>query len=386
MLVDLHAHYPMHLQPPRAADTHAWVLERWPGSRWRSILLEVLSRLFNYQGPGGGPAVTVDLMREGNVGAALSVLFAPFDEMDLHEPYGAPPLSRYVDSLRDQMDTVEAEVGREAVHGRAEMARNPAALDAAIEAKRVAIVHCIEGGFALGADEAEIAATVREFAERGVAYIGLAHLFYRGIAQNAPAIPFVPDPLYKLVFPQKGKTGLTRLGVAAVRAMAEHHVLVDITHMNQRAIDHTFQVLDGMSESPPLIASHIACRRKRGPDYNLSDGVIAEIGRRGGVMGVIVCEHWANAGLPKAKTFEDSVKVICEHIERIRSVTRSDDHVAIGTDLDGYIKPALPELEHEGRMKALNDALAERYGEALAEKFCSGNLLELLRRYWRGGP
>lgn len=386
VLVDLHAHYPMHLLPPREADTHAWVLERWPGSAWRSVVLEVLSRLFNYQGPGGGPGVTVDLMREGNVGAALSVLYAPFDELDLNEPYGAPPRSKYVESLRRQMQIVEEEIGREAAHGRAEMAGNPAALDAAIQAGRVAIVHCIEGGFALGATEAEIAATVEEFARRGVAYITLAHLFYRGVAQNAPALPFVPDPLYKLVFPQRGSAGLTPLGVAAVRAMAEHHVLVDITHMNQRAIDDTLRLLGGMSETPPLIASHIACRLNGGADYNLSDEVIAEIGRRGGVIGVIACEHWANDGLPKAKTFGDSVKVVCEHIERIRTATGSDDHVAIGSDLDGYIKPALPGLDHEGRMKALNEALADRYGDALAEKFCSGNVLGLLRRYWRGAP
>jgi microsomal dipeptidase-like Zn-dependent dipeptidase len=386
VIVDLHAHYPMHLQPPREADTHAWVLERWPGSAWRSVLLEVLSRLFNYQGPGGGPSVTVELLRQGNVGAALSVLYAPFDEMDLHEPYGAPPRSSYVESLRGQMRIVEDEVAREAAHGRAEIARNPAAMDAAIQARRVAIVHCIEGGFALGATEAEIAATVKEFAARGVAYVTLAHLFYRGVAQNAPAVPFMPDPLYKVVFPQKGRSGLTPLGVAAVRAMAEHHVLVDITHMNQRAIDDTLKLLGGMPENPPLIASHIACRLKGGPEYNLPDDVIAEIGRRGGVMGVIACEHWANRGLPKAKSFRDSVNVICEHIERIRRVTKSDAHVAIGTDLDGYIKPALPGLEHEGRMKALGDALTDRYGAALAEKFCSGNALALLRRYWRGGP
>ena len=33
-------------------------------------------------------------------------------------------------------------------------------------------------------------------------------------------------------------------------------------------------------------------------------------------------------------------------------MTGSDDHVAIGSDLDGYIKPALPGLEHEGRHEA----------------------------------
>ena len=79
-----------------------------------------------------------------------------------------------------------------------------------------AIIHCIEGGFALGVTATEIAANVEELARSGVAYVTLAHLFWRGVATNAPAIPFVPDSLYKLLFPSRG-VGLTALGTAAVR-------------------------------------------------------------------------------------------------------------------------------------------------------------------------
>jgi microsomal dipeptidase-like Zn-dependent dipeptidase len=386
MLVDLHAHYPMHLLTPRKADTHAAVLEPWPGSAWRGIVLEVLSRLFNYQGPGGAPGVTVELLRQGEVGTVFSVLFQPFDEMDLNEPYGAPPRSKYVASMRSMMERVEEELAREHTLGRAAIVRNPAAMDATIAAGEIAFIHCIEGGFALGATPAEITQTVGEFARRGVAYVGLAHLFWRGVAMNAPAVPFVPDPVYKLLFPQRGKVGLTALGEAAVRAMAEHHVLVDITHMNEKAIDHTLRLLGGMSEPTPLIASHIACRFGAA-EYNLPDRVIREIGARGGVMGVIDCEHWSCDGeIPTPKTFAESVDVMCLHIDRICEVTQSDDHVAIGSDLDGYIKPALADLEHSGRMKPLQEALAARYGAARAGKFCSENVLALLRRYWRGGP
>jgi microsomal dipeptidase-like Zn-dependent dipeptidase len=320
-------------------------------------------------------------MREGGIGAALSVLYAPFDEMDLEAPYGAAPRSKYVKSLRDQMDLVEQAIADDAQN--AAVARNPAELDAVMDSGRVAIVHCIEGAFALGADEAEITASVKELADRGVAYVTLAHLFYRGIAQNAPALPFLPDPLYKLVFPQKGSTGLTPLGEAAVRAMVEQKVLVDVTHMNDLAIEHTLRLLDQTGDSPPVIASHIACRLGKA-GYNLSDGAIREIGDRGGVIGVIACEHWAADGRKTPKTFDQSVDLICEHIERVRQVTRSDDTIAIGSDLDGYIKPALHGLEDLGHMKALEQALVARYDSALAEKFCSGNLLALLRRYWRG--
>jgi microsomal dipeptidase-like Zn-dependent dipeptidase len=222
---------------------------------------------------------------------------------------------------------------------------------------------------------------VATLAQRGVAYITLAHLFYRGVAQNAPAIPFVPDWLYKVAFPQKGDAGLTPLGEAALRAMVENRVLVDITHMNEKAIAHAFKLLDA---DTPVIASHIACR-VGSAEYNLSDDTIREVGRRRGVMGVIVCEHWACDGPPPTpKTFAESVDVVCTHIDRIVSVTGSDDHVAIGSDLDGYIKPSLHHLEHEGRMKELEAALVERYGADRARKFCSDNLLGLLRSYWRG--
>jgi microsomal dipeptidase-like Zn-dependent dipeptidase len=381
MLVDLHTHFPMHLLKPRQADTHLAVREPWAGSPWRGVLLEVLSRAFNYEGPAGAPAVTVELLREGEVGVALSVLFEPFDEMDLGAPYGAPPKPEYFANLKGQIKRVEEELEREHRLGRARLVRNPADMDAAIAAGEVAFIHCIEGAFAVGASPAEMKRNVAELAQMGVAYITLAHLFWRQVAQNAPAIPFVPDWIYKTAFPQKGNVGLTPLGEAALRAMVEHRVLVDITHMNQKAIDHTFKLLDG---DTPVIASHIACRLG-GAEYNLTDAVIREVGRRGGVLGVIVCEHWACDGPPPTpKTFEESVEVVCTHIDRIVDVTGSHDNVAIGTDLDGYIKPALHDLEHEGQMKELEAALVARYGDERARKYCSDNVLALLRSYWRG--
>jgi microsomal dipeptidase-like Zn-dependent dipeptidase len=380
VLVDLHAHYPMHVVPQERADTRAAVRARRPGGRWKAILVDLLSRMFNYQGPGDTPSVTVERMREGDVGAILSVLYAPFDEMDLELPYGAPPRARYIDSVLDQIDSVEKHVAGEALG--ATIARDPAALDAAIQAGQSAIVHCIEGGFALGATPAEIDANVKTLAQRGVAYVTLAHLFWREVATNAPALPFMPDKLYRLVFGEP-KEGLTELGKAAATAMAREGVLVDITHMSDRAVDETFTTLDS---NVPVIASHMACRFDSSAEYNLRDETIREIARRRGIMGVIACEHWASEGPPKrkVKTFEDSFELVCAHIDRIERVTGSHEFAGIGSDLDGWIKPALPGLEHLGRMRQLQDALAARYTPEVAAKIAGGNALELLRRAWRG--
>jgi membrane dipeptidase len=149
VLVDLHAHYPMHVIPAERANTRAAVRARRPGGRWKAILVDLLSRLFNYQGPGDNPSVTVQLMHAGDVGAILSILYSPFDEMDLDLPYGAPPRAHYFQSVLDQIDAVEAHVAGEPLG--ATVAHDPAALEQAILAGRSAIVQCIEGGFALGA-------------------------------------------------------------------------------------------------------------------------------------------------------------------------------------------------------------------------------------------
>ena len=65
---------------------------------------------------------------------------------------------------------------------------------------------------------APVTAAYEALAERGVLYITLAHLFWRRIATNTPALPFLPDALYNLLFPQKDVPPLTDLGQAAVRA------------------------------------------------------------------------------------------------------------------------------------------------------------------------
>jgi len=109
MLVDLHAHYPMHVMPRERRGTHAQ-LERWRRAWLRAWLVRLLSRFFNYQGPGEEPGVTLELMRRGNVGVIFSALYCPFDEIDLGKRYGAPPENGYFADLLEQLEDVEADI------------------------------------------------------------------------------------------------------------------------------------------------------------------------------------------------------------------------------------------------------------------------------------
>jgi microsomal dipeptidase-like Zn-dependent dipeptidase len=384
VLVDLHAHFPMHLLPDEQQRTHDHV-HSFARLLRRARFIDLVSRMFNYQGPGGTPSVTDCLMRDGDVGVVLSVLYAPLDEMDLDQSYGAPPRGSYFSDILAELQTVEDHVS--AHSSVLAIARTPAELAALDGDTRPVLIHAIEGGFQLGRDEAEVAENVKTLAARGVAYVTLAHLFWRKVATNAPALPFMPDWLYHLIFPQPHE-GLTPLGRAAVRAMVEHGILIDITHMSERAINDTFELLDGgdPDKSVPLIATHMACRFGK-LKYSFSNDTIKRIGDRGGVLGLIFCEHYITDGLPRSvRSYEDSVEALCAHIDRIREVTGSFDRVAIGSDLDGYIKPALPGLEHMGHMRRLQQSLSDRYGATEAEKICSKNALRVLTSAWGAAP
>ena len=389
MIADLHAHYPMHLRP-KVKGSVVNLIASAPG-RWRtldvirSFLVRTASRLGNYQRYDSGPRVTVPQLHAGGVGLAMSVLYSPFDEMDLGKKYGSPPDGTYFPTLLRQLEDVEAEV--EAEHpGLARIAHDPDELERTIALGEVALVHCVEGGFHLGPTPEAIDAAVAELAERGCFYITLAHLFYRSVATNANAIPFLPTSVYRRLFPMPEATGLTDLGRAAVRAMVRERVIVDLSHMDQAALDDTFALLDELDpeRQVPVIASHAGFRF--GDDrYNLSAETIERIAARDGVIGLILATHQAADGLGDPDRRADSIAVLYRHVDRIREIAGSHRHTAIGSDFDGFIKPTLPGLESAGDLHRLEDALADRYGHDDAELIASANVLRLARGYWRGG-
>jgi len=112
MLVDLHAHYPMHLQPSERQLAHER-LRQWEREWFRAHVVRLLSRLFNYQARGDEPGVTLPEMAAGDVGVILSPLYLPFDEIDFARPYGAQPRRGYFTDLLDQLRLVEEDVEKQ---------------------------------------------------------------------------------------------------------------------------------------------------------------------------------------------------------------------------------------------------------------------------------
>jgi membrane dipeptidase len=388
LIVDLHAHYATHLVP-KTAGTPIDLFSTASGrgrlrDRLRARLIGLASRFANYRSFESGPRVTIRQLREGRVGVALSVVYSFFDELDVDAPYGAPPERGYLPRLMRQLDSVETDI-EEQHRGEAVVVRDPVMLDQELANGRVALVHCVEGGFHLGDSPEAVDRAVSELARRGVAYIVLPHLFWRGVATNSPALPFLPDWLYRVLFSQP-KLGLSELGRAAVTAMAREGVLIDLSHMSTRALADTFALLNKLDPERrvPVLASHSAFRFGR-QEYGVDEQTVRRIADRDGVVGLILAQHQLNDGVRRSrtKTFEDSFEVIGRHLDRIAEITGSHAHAAIGSDFDGFIKPTMGGLESMTDMARLERALYDRYGAEDAERICAGNALRVLRAGWR---
>jgi microsomal dipeptidase-like Zn-dependent dipeptidase len=355
-------------------------------------VMGLAGRVWNYESLFAGPRVTVERLLEGEVGVALSVLGSPLLEIGhrltrwyrRRPPYGGPPDDSYFAALIRQLEMVERRI-TEQHHDRVIVARNFRAIETGMAQGRLVLVHCVEGGFNLGASPATVDRAVTELARRGVAYITLAHLFWRHIATNTPAVPFLSDRLYGRLFPQPA-LGLSELGRAAIRAMMREGVLIDITHMSWRALNDTFALLDEIDpgRSLPVIASH-AAYRFGSRAYNLDAATVQQIAQRDGVIGLIASEHFISDGLRQdaTRSVEHSLSLLYRHIDRIHEITGSHRHVALGTDLDGFIKPTLAEFEHSGRLSGLGEALTDRYGNETASLITNENALRVLREHWR---
>jgi microsomal dipeptidase-like Zn-dependent dipeptidase len=398
VLVDMHCHYPMHLaaQAPKepwreSPNLTAEVMTTRPRrpewvERLRAGALKVAANHVNFG--EGRWRVSLGELEGGDVRGVYSVLYEPFAELDLDEPYGAAPEPGYFDDLIGRLDGVEADLAAQDPSGsRCELVKSAADLDRVIDAGRIAFMHCVEGGFHLGGDPEEIGARVAELKARGVVYITLAHLFWRQVATNAPAIPFLSDGLYRRLFHQP-EEGLGELGAAAVRAMYEQRMLIDVSHMSERALDDTFRLLGVLDRESgadpadhPVLATH-AGYRLGSQEYMLSPWTVHRIAARGGVIGLIFARHQLceGAGVQNPDDPAETPAVLRRHIDAIRARVpgQTNAHVAIGSDLDGFIKPTMPGIETASDLASLEAPLRAAYGDD-AEMILSGNALRVAR-------
>lgn len=361
-LFDLHAHFPMHTKFPPL-----WV--HGPPPIGKEAEFWAANMLLNFQ--GGVPRVGLDALLAGAPGGIASVLYDPEDEFF----QDATPIPGAFDHLIAQLENVEKEV-----KGKVTVLRNPSRLRECVETSERFLIHAVEGAFALGG----VADNVGELASRGVAYVIVAHLFYRGVATCENAIPFVPNAIFDSVLnPQQDRQiGLTDLGRDIVDGLLQQGILADITHCTQLAQNEIFQMARDHGNAP-VISSHTGVRCSSDYPLNLSHDAVRQIAESGGLVGIILGTHWLRQ--PKEQIFgPDGFDLVFRAIDCLHEWTGSYDHIAIGSDLDGFIQP-IEGCNTYADTPSLVQAIEQKYAGA-AGKILYANAVDVLERGWKGAP
>jgi membrane dipeptidase len=265
---------------------------------------------------------------------------------------------------------------------RFEVARSNAELEQALAAGNTAIIHTVEGGHVLGAgletdDLPGRIARLDQLAERGVASLTLAHLFPNDLAGHAEAIPAAQrsGPICQLDSEVAPLRGLTPTGQAVVERMVGLRMIPDVTHCTPVARRDVYQLV---ANRIPVIASHTGVQSMNPEAYNLDEDDMSAIAASGGVAGVIFMPYWLDKSDPGP-----GLDAIWRTMETLREWSGGSwEHVAIGTDFDGFTDPP-DDCDSEAQLPVIREMLeANGLSQDDAEAVLGGNARRVLHDGW----
>jgi membrane dipeptidase len=261
---------------------------------------------------------------------------------------------------------------------------------AAVHDGKRAILIGIEGGHAIE-DSLDL---LRAFYRFGARYMTLTHTNSNGWADSSGD--------------EAKHNGLSPFGKQVVLEMNRLGMLVDVSHVSDKTF---YDVIE--TTKAPVIASHSSARALANHPRNMTDDMLAALGKNGGVCMVnfypVFISNDAGAAFRareeklkpsiaelKAKdpaegaVYKEGVKklmdenplpkvpwtVIVDHIDHIAKVA-GVDHVGIGSDFDGI--GAVPEgMEDVSKLPKIREELTRRgYSEADVRKIMGENFMRV---------
>ena len=177
-------------------------------------------------------------------------------------------------------------------------------------------------------------------------------------------------------FPHSPDTGsgLTTQGKDLILACRGKHMLIDVSHMNERAFWDTLEIID-----QPIVATHsnahVLCQQAR----NLTDRQLAAIKQSGGMVGVNFDVAFLRTD--GKRDTQTSLDVIVDHLAYLIDHL-GEDHVGFGSDFDGCLLP--DDLSDISQISMLIERMKKRhFSDKLIEKITSKNWFSVLDKIWR---
>ena len=172
---------------------------------------------------------------------------------------------------------------------------------------------------------------------------------------------------------------LTMLGYELLEVMASYNLILDVSHMSERAYKQSLEMYEGA-----IIASHTSARHFYDNPHCLSDEMIRRLADRDGVMGIMMYNRYLRKDWhhtdPKRKVTLDHVADVIDYVCQLTGSVR---HVGIGSDIDGgYAYRSLPEeIDSSTDLWLLKDKLAARgFSADDVEVILAGNMLRMLQQ------
>jgi len=276
------------------------------------------------------------------------------------------------------MDLLEQELAGPAAPYAA-FARNHMQLDELLRIRhgdaryRVAVLHTLEGGHALGGS----LDSLNVFARRGVALITITHFFNKGIATAPNAYPFFPDAGSR--WPHQG---LSEFGEDVIKRMEELGIIVDVTHTTPTALAKVLRVAE-----KPLIATHASVTTLGDHPYSFFDEHIQEIAQRGGIIGVILYPYVLSnySGLHVVKK-HGVLRDVVRTVRYVAKICGTHKHIGLGSDFSGYITGPR-DMSCLAEIDKLREMLLVEFDndETVVEDIMVNNSIEFFRKNWRSG-
>ena len=167
--------------------------------------------------------------------------------------------------------------------------------------------------------------------------------------------------------------GLTPAGKALVKECNQLGIMIDLSHLNERGFDDVARI-----STKPLVATHSNAHAVTPSSRNLTDRQLAIIKESKGMVGL----NFATCFLSTDGRQVPDIgwEPMIRHLDHL--ITHlGEDHVGFGSDFDGATVPSV--MADVTGLPAFQDALtAHGYNQALMQKLCSENWLNVLRRTW----
>jgi membrane dipeptidase len=259
---------------------------------------------------------------------------------------------------------------------------------------KIAVLMGVEGGHMMGND----LSVLRNFAALGVRYMTLTHMDNNEWADSSTDKP--------------AHNGLADFGKDVIREMNRLGIIVDISHVSDKTF---YDVLE--TSKAPVFASHSSCRAICQAPRNMTDDMIRDLAKHGGVIqinyhvGFLSQEFrdFEKAHPEAEKEIHDEVDkrcgsneacklttgdqvvrdlmqagklpkvdwtVIVDHIDHAVKIAGAD-HVGLGSDFDGAVMPlGMQDVTH---IPQITDALLKKgYSESDIRKILGENTLRVL--------